>query len=177
MSRPRFSVRQKRILLGEGLMKAVHSCRPVTPKQKEEGGCLHCSPSRVLMPGSRWPLTIPRTATRTVFMKTNALSRRPTASYRPRLEVLEDRTLLAINLLSNGSFENGPALDAFRTVFAPSAEIDGWTVTRGSVDHISSYWTASDGARSLDLDGLGPGTIGQTFVTSLRRDVGHGRQS
>jgi choice-of-anchor C domain-containing protein len=98
-------------------------------------------------------------------MKTNALSRRPTASYRPRLEVLEDRTLLAINLLSNGSFENGPALDAFRTVFAPSAEIDGWTVTRGSVDHISSYWTASDGARSLDLDGLGPGTIGQTFVT------------
>jgi len=53
------------------------------------------------------------------------------------------------------------------TFFAPYAGITGWTVTAGSVDIIFlPGWSASDGERSIDLDGLSAGTIAQTFDTT-----------
>ncbi len=71
------------------------------------------------------------------------------------------------DLITNGSFEagylpNGRDL----TVWSPdSTTITGWTVSAGSVDYIGTYWQAADGSRSLDLSGLSPGTIIQTFPT------------
>ena len=70
----------------------------------------------------------------------------------------------------NGSFENG-TIDpgVFTTLYAgDSTSITGWTVTRGSIDYIGSYWTASNGSRSLDLNGYyQQGGITQTFDTVI----------
>ena len=41
----------------------------------------------------------------------------------------------------------------------------GWTVDRNSIDLIGPYWNAADGSQSVDLDGLAPGSISQTFTT------------
>ncbi|SDJ65160.1 MULTISPECIES: choice-of-anchor C family PEP-CTERM protein [Bradyrhizobium] len=67
---------------------------------------------------------------------------------------------------TNGSFETGSAPGSFITLDGGDAtSITGWTVGGGSnaVDYIGSYWKASDGTRSLDLNGLVPGSISQTF--------------
>jgi choice-of-anchor C domain-containing protein len=68
--------------------------------------------------------------------------------------------------ITNGSFESGLAsIGNFTTVNAvDSSSITGWTVSAGSVDYIGTYWTASNGSRSLDLDGLSAGTITQTLT-------------
>jgi choice-of-anchor C domain-containing protein len=67
--------------------------------------------------------------------------------------------------ITNGSFEAGVPITGspnFVTVTATdSTSITGWTVSEGSIDYIGTYWTASDGTRSLDLDGLVAGTIEQ----------------
>ena len=71
------------------------------------------------------------------------------------------------DLLVNGSFETssiGPG--AIINVPAGSTGITGWTVTWGNIDYLdSSVWQAADGSRSLDLDGVLPGGIAQTFAT------------
>ena len=41
----------------------------------------------------------------------------------------------------------------------------GWTVSSGTVDYIGTYWQASNGARSVDLNGGNTGAISQTFPT------------
>ena len=73
----------------------------------------------------------------------------------------------------NGSFEIGPSspvgacscaggVPFIGTFFASYTGITGWTVTSGSVDIIFlPGWSASDGSRSIDLDGLSAGTIAQ----------------
>lgn len=71
--------------------------------------------------------------------------------------------------ITNGSFETGTAPGAvgYRTINAVnSTAIDGWTVTSGSIDYISTYWTASDGRRSIDMSGGNVGTI-STTITDL----------
>lgn len=66
----------------------------------------------------------------------------------------------------NGSFEIGPAPGSYTTLYSGNTSITGWTVTQGSIDYIGSYWLASDGSRSLDLNGLyQQGGISQTFDT------------
>ena len=79
----------------------------------------------------------------------------------------------------NGSFELGPIAPVnfcsvcgapyIGTFFAPYTGIPGWTVTAGSIDIIyltgTAGWSASDGLRSIDLDGLSGGTMVQTFDT------------
>src|SRR5262249_24519791 len=70
------------------------------------------------------------------------------------------------NLLVNGSFEEGPDPGAFLPVNKDSTDIKGWTVTRGQIDYIGSFWPAADGKRSLDLHGSpGFGGVSQTFPT------------
>jgi choice-of-anchor C domain-containing protein len=65
----------------------------------------------------------------------------------------------------NGSFEIGPYPGSYITLIAGDTSITGW-VTQGSIDYIGSYWTASDGSRSLDLNGYyTQGGISQTFDT------------
>jgi len=74
--------------------------------------------------------------------------------------------------VNNGSFEDGdfPQGVAFQTLSAgtPGAgSITGWTVTAGQVDWINGFWTAQDGAKSLDMNGFEPGTISQTLATPV----------
>jgi choice-of-anchor C domain-containing protein len=72
-------------------------------------------------------------------------------------------------LFQNGSFEDGIAnIGGFTTLNAgDNTSITGWTVGTGSIDYIGTYWTSANGSRSLDLNGLVPGSISQTFdVTS-----------
>ncbi|MFN2527090.1 MAG: choice-of-anchor C family protein [Candidatus Baltobacteraceae bacterium] len=69
-------------------------------------------------------------------------------------------------LLVNGGFENGPDPGVSRALYAGSGEVTGWMVT-APVDYIGTFWQASEGRRSIDLDGTpGPGTIAQTFRTT-----------
>ena len=66
----------------------------------------------------------------------------------------------------NGSFEEGPDdIGEFTTLTAPDDSITGWNVSFGSIDLIGTYWVASDGDRSIDLNGTGIGVISQEFDT------------
>ena len=75
------------------------------------------------------------------------------------------------NLLTNGSFETGPAVVPPPPLlsFEPgSTAITGWTVTAGNIDYGingGGSWTASEGARSIDLNGNTAATIVQSFAT------------
>jgi choice-of-anchor C domain-containing protein len=77
----------------------------------------------------------------------------------------------------NGSFEDG-SFDpgSFTTLGAGDTSITGWLVGGAGVDYIGSYWTASNGVRSIDLSATGAGsisqvlsglTIGQTYDVSF----------
>lgn len=66
----------------------------------------------------------------------------------------------------NGSFEAGAPAGSFSTVTGGnSSSITGWNVTGNSVDYIGNYWSAQEGARSIDLNGGAQGGIQQTFDT------------
>jgi choice-of-anchor C domain-containing protein len=74
------------------------------------------------------------------------------------------------DLITNGSFESGITPGSYTTIYAvDSTSITGWTVTAGSVDYIGSYWQASNGSRSLDMNGLGTGSIAQTFASTANQ--------
>ena len=87
----------------------------------------------------------------------------------------------------NGSFELGPTAPVnfcsacgapyIGTFSAPYTGIPGWTVTAGSIDIIyltgTTGWSASDGLRSIDLDGLSGATNGSDLRYSGRIDI-HG---
>jgi choice-of-anchor C domain-containing protein len=68
--------------------------------------------------------------------------------------------------ITNGSFEFGtnPPAGTFRTLGSGNTDIAGWTVGGGGVDWINTYWTASDGVRSLDLSGNAAGSVEQTIT-------------
>jgi choice-of-anchor C domain-containing protein len=71
-----------------------------------------------------------------------------------------------VNLLVNGSFEEGRYPGKWRPLNPGSTEIKGWTVTRGQIDYIETNWPALDGKRSIDLHGSpGFGGVAQTFAT------------
>ena len=75
---------------------------------------------------------------------------------------------LAFSGATNGSFENGTFSGApWDTLNSGSTNITGWTIGSGSVDSIGSYWPASNGSRSIDLSGDGPGTISQALATTI----------
>lgn len=67
----------------------------------------------------------------------------------------------------NGSFEvvvndPGPSGDVgVGTPFAAS-----WEVDAGNINYIGTFWPASDGIYSVDLNGAAPGAIRQTFDTT-----------
>lgn len=76
--------------------------------------------------------------------------------------------------VANGSFEAATLSNAqtttlntngFVTLAAGSTALTGWTIAGTDIDYIGSYWQSAQGDRSLDLNGLGPGSISQTFAT------------
>lgn len=66
--------------------------------------------------------------------------------------------------IANGSFELGVCNGAFHTKASGSGLLQDWTIGLDSIDHICSYWTADDGARSLDMSGVNAGSITQTLT-------------
>lgn len=70
---------------------------------------------------------------------------------------------VAAPIIINPSFEYG-AINArdFETKGA-GGDLPGWVIG-GSIDHISSYWSAQDGDNSVDLIGGGAGSISQTLT-------------
>jgi choice-of-anchor C domain-containing protein len=71
-----------------------------------------------------------------------------------------------VNLVKNGSFEEGPDPGMFLSLNPDSKEIKDWVVTRGQVDYVGNFWTAADGKRCLDLHGSpGYGGVKQTIKT------------
>lgn len=68
---------------------------------------------------------------------------------------------------TNGSFElASTTLGSFQTLAVGSTVIDGWEVFGSNIDYVGSFWQASDGSRSIDLNGNnGPGGIRQSFDT------------
>ena len=85
--------------------------------------------------------------------------------------VIEASSAQATSLIQNGSFERGIEPGApFSTLYTGSRAIDGWRVRQGSIDYIGEYWESADGHRSIDLNGINPGGIAQTFHTTVDKD-------
>ena len=70
------------------------------------------------------------------------------------------------SLINNGSFENGLDPGTFTTLGTGNTSITNWTIAGGSIDYIGTYWNASAGVRSIDLNGMSSGTLQQTFATT-----------
>ena len=71
--------------------------------------------------------------------------------------------------ITNGGFENGDLAagsPGYQTLDADASELGPWSIS-GSVDWISTYWTAAEGSKSIDLNGLVPGAISQTIDTTV----------
>ena len=70
------------------------------------------------------------------------------------------------NLVTNGSFEQGPSPGSYLPLDPGSTAVQGWKVIQGQVDYIEGSWKGSQGPRSMDLDGTpGYGGIQQTLNT------------
>lgn len=67
--------------------------------------------------------------------------------------------------ITNGGFET-PVAGSYTFGFQNTSALSGWTVT-GNVDHISTYWGASEGSYSLDLNGSGSSAAISQMVTGL----------
>lgn len=80
--------------------------------------------------------------------------------------VIDNSPAQAANLITNGSFEIGtdPG-ESFVTLEAYSNAIAGW-MTTGSINYVFD-WQASEGSRSVELNGLSPGGVEQFFNTTL----------
>ena len=72
---------------------------------------------------------------------------------------------VSINLLVNGSFEQpGGNL----SVYAPnSTTTPGWTVSKGDIEILGSYWPASDGFMSVDMNGNSAGALFQDVISLI----------
>jgi choice-of-anchor C domain-containing protein len=68
---------------------------------------------------------------------------------------------------TNGSFEFGSDPGMYTTLNIGSTNINGWTINSGSIDYIGAHWEASDGIRSIDMNGNEKGSISQSFSTTL----------
>jgi choice-of-anchor C domain-containing protein len=71
------------------------------------------------------------------------------------------------NMLTNPSFEIGPAVQGEMQLAVGATAINGWIVTRAPIDLVTdAYWEAAQGTRSLGLNPTStPGGIAQTIPT------------
>jgi choice-of-anchor C domain-containing protein len=86
----------------------------------------------------------------------------------PLLAIGVAATAANADLIYNGSFEIGTLSGSYTTLYAGSTNISGWTVDTGSIDYIGSYWQASQGSRSIDMNGYyqaGAITVAQSLAT------------
>jgi len=78
-----------------------------------------------------------------------------------------------VNLVVNGSFEEGPESEVNKPLDKGSTALKGWVVTRGQIDcntQNGEEWKAAHGKRSLDLHGSpGFGGVEQSIPTKPGR--------
>lgn len=69
----------------------------------------------------------------------------------------------------NGSFEQSAPIPAKGrvTLSAGSPNLPGWMITSGNIDLVSTYWNASSGGRSIELNGTKRGTIATTVYGTI----------
>lgn len=74
-----------------------------------------------------------------------------------------------VNLVVNGSFEDGPEAELNKPLEKGSTALKGWVVTRGQIDcntQIGEEWKSAHGMRNLDLHGSpGFGGVEQSIPT------------
>jgi choice-of-anchor C domain-containing protein len=68
------------------------------------------------------------------------------------------RTTVALN---NGGFEQPRVSDDFLSLSAGADELEGWTISSGSLDLVGAYWSHYAGHGSLDLNGGAAATLVQ----------------
>ena len=72
------------------------------------------------------------------------------------------------SIVVNGSFESSTINPgSFTTIGVSNPAIHSWLVLSGNIDYIGTLWSASDGVRSIDMDGFRAGSIGQSIVTAI----------
>ena len=73
------------------------------------------------------------------------------------------------DMIQNGSFEDSNLNPGswFITLGTGNTQITGWTVIGSSIDYIGGLWNASDGNRSLDLNGSALGGVQQSINTVI----------
>ncbi len=72
------------------------------------------------------------------------------------------------NLITNGGFEVPTVTGSDQEFSAPSTAIEGWTVTAGSIDLVTSgsiLGTAHSGLQMIDINGSQAGALEQSFST------------
>jgi choice-of-anchor C domain-containing protein len=67
------------------------------------------------------------------------------------------------NLVANGGFDQGADPGPFKT-FKKGDKFPGWTITKGSVDQVGSYFKCAH-SRCMDMNGNELGAIRQTLAT------------
>ncbi len=79
----------------------------------------------------------------------------------------ESGMIEAHNLIQNGSFELGPDPQNYATLSAGAISLPSWTITKGTIDVVGSYFPSAHGSRHIDMDGTpGSGTIQQILTTN-----------
>ena len=83
-----------------------------------------------------------------------------------RLDLESLQTPMRLGLLPGGGFETRKALgrNKARTLSAGGRPLGSWQIAAGSVD-VQRYWPAAERRQTLDLNGVSPGTIEQSFAT------------
>jgi hypothetical protein len=72
----------------------------------------------------------------------------------------------AMNLVNNGGFEQPQLGEGVGFAECPDGVLTGWVIGGAGIDHIRTYWDASEGKQSLDLSQLGTGSISQVIPTT-----------
>lgn len=74
-------------------------------------------------------------------------------------------TAFAVPWFQNGSFENGGEPGGYTLLKVGQTQVKDWTIVLNDIDYIGTFWSSSDGLRSIDLNGDNAGAIFQTFAT------------
>ncbi|MEU9124377.1 choice-of-anchor C family protein [Streptomyces sp. NPDC048506] len=73
----------------------------------------------------------------------------------------------AVSHFDDGSFETPKVEPNTFQEFTAGQHMGPWKVTSGSVDlNDAGYWQAAEGDQSVDLNGMEPGAVAQTFATT-----------
>lgn len=74
-------------------------------------------------------------------------------------------SILSNNLVINGGFERPAINDIYRVVGPGDTSLVGWTIDGAGIAMIGSYWQASEGVQSIELNQFASGGVSQSVPT------------